>query len=425
VTAPSHFPSDTHDVRAAAWTVAALLVALAISLAAGGHGLFGTMGVAATVTGVGAGFELLTAVLLIARASRAEGASLALVGGAFLFAGVLSTAAAVGVSLSSDGVAALDSHRGLLMWRHVGFAAFAASAALLPLSDAADRTVCRSLLLLVAALAVALGAAAIWVTANFGIAPGSVGTWLAVASALAMVAIATRGRRGEQRWLCVALVAGLCGLTPEVTEGYSIAVVAFGLLGSAALVPALVADDVHTAARMSGLVDTLEHAAGVDPLTELGNRRVFDRRLAEEWRRAARTGRSLSILMVDVDRFKRINDTLGHIAGDDVLKRIAGCLQASARRAGDLVARFGGDEFVVLLPEANGDQAARVAELMRSCVLEAQFAGDAAAGLPVTISIGTATVVPQAEGDPQALVKKADEALLEAKRSGRDRVIAA
>ena len=210
-----------------------------------------------------------------------------------------------------------------------------------------------------------------------------------------------------------------------MTEGYSIAVVGFGLLGSAALVPALVADDAHTAARLSGLVDTLEHAAGIDPLTELGNRRVFDRRLAEEWRRAARTSRAMSILMVDVDRFKRINDTLGHIAGDDVLKRIAGCLQASARRAGDLVARFGGDEFVVLLPEADGDQAARVAELMRSTVLEAQFAGDAAAGLPVTISIGTATVVPRAEGDPQALVKKADEALLEAKRSGRDKVIAA
>lgn len=425
MTIPSRPPSQTHDIRAAAWTAAALLAALALSLVAGGYGLFGTMQVAATVTGVGAGFELLTAVMLIARSSRSEGASLAVVGGAFLFAGILSTAAAVGVPFSADGVDALDIHQDFLMWRHVGFAAFAALAPFLLRLDVEDRSTARTLRLLVVALAATFGAAAIWVTANFGTAPGSVSTWLVAASALATVVITTRGRRGEQRWLCVALVAALCGLTLEVTEGYSIAVVAFGLLGSAALIPALVADDAHTAARLSGLVDTLEHAAGIDPLTELGNRRVFDRRLAEEWRRAARSGRAMSILMVDVDRFKRINDSLGHIAGDDVLKRIAGCLQASARRAGDLVARFGGDEFVVLLPEADGDQAARVAELMRSGVLEAQFAGDAAAGLPVTISIGTATVVPNAESDPQTLVKKADEALLEAKRSGRDRVIAA
>ncbi len=159
-------------------------------------------------------------------------------------------------------------------------------------------------------------------------------------------------------------------------------------------------------------IETLHRISTLDGLTEVANRRHFDDTLALEWRRAARSGQPMSLLMLDIDDFKPFNDRHGHQAGDDVLRRVAEVLRDSVHRAADLVARYGGEEFVVLLPETGLEQAREIAELLRAKIEE----------LGVTASLGVATQVPSRDGNPDRLVKRADEALYEAKRGGRNRV---
>jgi diguanylate cyclase (GGDEF)-like protein len=161
-----------------------------------------------------------------------------------------------------------------------------------------------------------------------------------------------------------------------------------------------------------------------DALTGLPNRRQFDLTLELEWSRAMRNRRPLSLLLLDVDCFKALNDLYGHPAGDDCLQRIAGALQRSLRRAGEIVVRYGGEEFAAILPDADPVGAARVAETMREGVLELQMLHDGStAERFVTISIGVATVHPTAEESPNGLIAAADEALYRAKDMGRNRVV--
>ncbi len=168
--------------------------------------------------------------------------------------------------------------------------------------------------------------------------------------------------------------------------------------------------------------EKLERESATDGLTGITNRRRFDEILGIEWLRAARSGAGLSLLMVDIDHFKRFNDHYGHVAGDECLRRVAQLLHSSARRAGDLVARYGGEEFVVLLP---GAKLADAEELAQRCQH-----GIAAMALPhassptaghVTFSIGIAQVVPDAARDPASLVNAADTAMYRAKTAGRAR----
>lgn len=166
----------------------------------------------------------------------------------------------------------------------------------------------------------------------------------------------------------------------------------------------------------------LERLTRIDGLTGLGNRRYFDEYLAAEWRRSLRTGTPLSVLMVDVDHFKQYNDAYGHLAGDDVLKQVAGVIQDSAARSTDLAARFGGEEFVVILTDVSQAGATHVAERMVQAVRELNIAhGDG----KVTISVGAATAFPQPESEAGLLLNAADLALFDAKNAGRDRAVAA
>ncbi len=156
-----------------------------------------------------------------------------------------------------------------------------------------------------------------------------------------------------------------------------------------------------------------------DPLTALFNRRAFDERLREELRRTVRYQRPLCLMMLDIDFFKRVNDTHGHNAGDEVLAGIADVLQTSARE-NDMVARLGGEEFAVLMPETTSDAAARVAERLRKAV-ERKLFSTAAGDLAITISIGVA-VWAGSIADAAEFVNAADGALYRAKNSGRNRV---
>jgi diguanylate cyclase (GGDEF)-like protein len=161
-----------------------------------------------------------------------------------------------------------------------------------------------------------------------------------------------------------------------------------------------------------------------DPLTGCLNRRGFDQALAREVARSARAGSDLALLALDLDHFKMINDTYGHIAGDEVL-RAAGALLIQAGRAGDVVARTGGEEFAVLLPDTSAagafQFASRLCEIVRAHTFPAPAPG--ADPIRVTTSIGVVAGAPQLDGDFAALFSaRADIALYAAKRSGRDRV---
>ncbi len=168
---------------------------------------------------------------------------------------------------------------------------------------------------------------------------------------------------------------------------------------------------------------TLRTLTRIDPLTGIANRRRFDERLANEWRRSAREESPLALIMMDLDFFKRFNDHYGHTAGDDVLRRCAAALHNAAKRPADLVARFGGEEFAALLPNTGLDGAVALAETMRAAVEELDIDRDD--GTPfgkVTISMGCASTTPDARNDPLELVKMADAALYISKKRGRNRV---
>jgi len=162
-----------------------------------------------------------------------------------------------------------------------------------------------------------------------------------------------------------------------------------------------------------------ELAARTDPLTGLYNRRCFGEQLPKAVERARALGGGLAVLMLDLDGFKAVNDTLGHPGGDDVLKRMAGVLISSARRS-DLVCRLGGDEFAVVLDDVPPPRATEVAEKIRSAALDA-FAPEAAHGVPVSCSIGVALL--DGDLDADALLARADKNLYQAKRLGKNRTV--
>jgi diguanylate cyclase (GGDEF)-like protein len=161
----------------------------------------------------------------------------------------------------------------------------------------------------------------------------------------------------------------------------------------------------------------LQRASLTDGLTRIANRAAFDQRLQEEVYRAQRYKTGLSLILIDVDKFKDYNDSFGHPAGDVVLKEVARLLRTRVRPS-DLVARYGGEEFAIILATTGRDSAQTVAESLRSTIEQGTFPNRA-----VTVSAGVATLG-ERRADPAALLQAADDALYEAKRSGRNRVVA-
>jgi diguanylate cyclase (GGDEF)-like protein len=164
----------------------------------------------------------------------------------------------------------------------------------------------------------------------------------------------------------------------------------------------------------------LAHAATIDPLTGLFNRRHFESRIEEEIERARRYGLDLSLLMIDIDDFKQINDTLGHLAGDYLLKQVADILKRSVR-VFDVCTRYGGEEFAVLMPGSNRENALAVAERIRSRVASAaRDGGPLPTYVRITVSLGLAVLAE--ERAAQDLIGRADRALYRAKAEGKNRV---
>ncbi len=165
----------------------------------------------------------------------------------------------------------------------------------------------------------------------------------------------------------------------------------------------------------------LVRMAHLDSLTHLPNRRSFDENMSREWRRLAREGKQLAVILCDIDYFKQYNDSYGHQAGDHCLRQVASALGGDAKRAGDLVCRYGGEEFIFLLPNTSLEGALTVAERVRSEVEALAIAHcSSQVGSVVTLSLGVAACIPSIDICQDTLVKEADVALYQAKKNGRN-----
>ncbi len=184
----------------------------------------------------------------------------------------------------------------------------------------------------------------------------------------------------------------------------------------------LLSGQAGIAVENARLYETTERLSRTDGLTQLHNHRFFQERILEEFKRSDRFGQTLSLLMIDVDDFKRINDTHGHQSGDQVLKRMGHVLRASLREV-DVAARYGGDEFAIILPDTGLAEATEVGERLRKAVEKHPFlAKDTPVSL--TLSIGAAARLPQSAVRTEELIKMADQALFQAKSGGRNTVTA-
>lgn len=168
----------------------------------------------------------------------------------------------------------------------------------------------------------------------------------------------------------------------------------------------------------------LQHLAHKDGLTSLANRRAFDIQLEDEWQHARQSQNAISLLLMDVDRFKRFNDIYGHRIGDECLKKVADVIASQAKRTCDLAARYGGEEFAIILPGVDSQGAIQVAERVRQSVFDLRYAHSGSShDSCVTISIGVASMIPDFSEAASKLVDIADQALYQAKADGRNRAI--
>jgi diguanylate cyclase (GGDEF)-like protein len=279
---------------------------------------------------------------------------------------------------------------------------------------------------------------------------------------LSVVALAAIWRRRPHSvldtWLMVVLSAWIfdIALSAVLNAGrYDLGFYAGRIYGLIATGCVLVILLLESSSLYSRLIDThrsdreksanLERLSATDALTGIANRRTFEQALDQEWRRAMRHGAPLCLLMIDVDFFKRFNDTYGHVAGDDCLRSVATVLANNARRAGEVAARYGGEEFAVLLPLVDAEEGYQLAERICSEVRKLGISHKASEAADyVTISVGVASVsmipvskrgeAPAVRSDGRAemsrppsavLVELADEALYAAKTSGRNRAVSA
>lgn len=174
--------------------------------------------------------------------------------------------------------------------------------------------------------------------------------------------------------------------------------------------------------KLQDAFQTVERMALIDGLTGVANRRKMDDTLNREWMRALRDGTCLSLLLIDVDHFKSYNDVYGHLAGDACLQTLSAAIQDGLRRPPDLLARFGGEEFVVILPNTPHAGAEAMAEKILKVVAQCGIEHSGSPYATVTVSLGCATVLATMDSSPMQLLKMADDAMYRAKTSGRNRI---
>ena len=189
--------------------------------------------------------------------------------------------------------------------------------------------------------------------------------------------------------------------------------------------PAIVKLRVRNQIKMINQLRMIELLSLIDQLTSIPNRRGFDNRMDMEWIRAIRESTSISILLMDVDKFKVYNDTYGHQQGDRVLQAVAKTMTQALHRPGDYAARWGGEEFIVLMPNTNLEGALAIAEKIRLDVSNVVIPCEDGTETKVTVSIGVNSLTPVRTGSREEFISDADKALYRAKESGRNRVCSA
>jgi diguanylate cyclase (GGDEF)-like protein len=431
------------QVAAALLTMALLVTAAALVLPFGGVALTPVVGFLPAFGGVMLLGDLITAVLLFSQARAAQDRSTADLALAYLFSALV----IVPHLLSFPGVFAEGSVIGasasaVWLWCawHAGFALFVARYAW------RRGTAGTGPVRITPALAVAGGivlAATLAATAGLRSLPSiidgagfgrlnSLGIGQAVVlcnlGALALVAVRLRGRTVVDLWLTVAMLTATLDVLLTLYGGgrYTAGWYAARLLslGTGVIVlSALLCELTSLFRKISALNEHLQLLSLTDPLTQIANRRGFDEMLDRAWRTAEREETAISLLMVDIDHFKGFNDSYGHPAGDECLRRVASLINSHARRPYDIAARLGGEEFALLMPATEEAGAAMIAERVRSGV-ETLMIANAASGLGhVTISGGIATLRPSGGRAPPAiLTETADQALYRAKTGGRNRI---
>jgi diguanylate cyclase (GGDEF)-like protein len=188
---------------------------------------------------------------------------------------------------------------------------------------------------------------------------------------------------------------------------------------------AIVKARVNTHIRIVDQMRMIESIGLIDPLTKVSNRRGFENRLDMEWNRSIREQTPICLLMMDIDKFKNFNDTYGHQHGDFALSTFASIATKSLLRSIDFIARWGGEEFVILLPSTDIDGAVEVAERVRSSIEEAVITTENGVVTPMTVSIGINSLVPNKDDGVDEFIKVADQALYKAKETGRNRYVVA
>jgi diguanylate cyclase (GGDEF)-like protein len=244
----------------------------------------------------------------------------------------------------------------------------------------------------------------------------------------AVLLLKIRRPNAEQLWLGVGMVAACFDVWltlrggARFTVGWYFSKLA-SLFTTAVVLVSLFNDLTRLYRRVSDANKLLASQVNLDGLTGLSNRRAFDVALQKEWARAARGGYPLSLMMIDVDHFKRFNDIHGHMGGDDCLRSLAGAFASCMKRPSDMVARYGGEEFAVILPMTDLAGATVVTHQLRRAVEGLAIPHAGSEFSVVTLSIGIAEWRPGTEDLSAQLVESADQALYRAKRAGRNRVV--
>lgn len=316
---------------------------------------------------------------------------------------------------------------------------------LLPLARGAIMGSIAVVALLVAAglAGAVLGHAALPVVLQGNVVTPAGHRWLFATWALSVVALGVLWLRRPHTALDVWLLVVMCVWVFDValaavfnTGRYDLgwyAGRAYGFLAACGLLLVLLSEHTRSYARMVRLSADLRIAneqlwriSMQDGLTQLANRRAFDKYLLEQMAVNARQGRSLALLLVDVDHFKAYNDLYGHQAGDDCLRQVAAALRACCRRPSDLAARYGGEEFALILPDTEALGALHVAKAVRAEVLHREVPhAHNSTGAHVSVSIGVAVARPVHSTTVEPLLAAADAALYQAKSRGRNQVVCA
>ena len=216
----------------------------------------------------------------------------------------------------------------------------------------------------------------------------------------------------------------LTGLENAVAEEVSLVLGAADYI-TKPYVPELIKLRIQNQMQIVNQMRVIYHLSITDELTQMSNRNYFNERMAQDWQRAVRESKWISILMIDVDNFKSYNDAYGHLQGDIVLQAVAEILKKHAKRATDMAARWGGEEFVMVLPNTGAAGAALLAENIRKDVEKMTITRKEGNKAQITVSIGINSVMPDGKSAMNLFISDADKALYRAKESGRNKVCVA